>query len=78
MDDLEKWVKLWIAGLLTVVNMLLATTVFGFFGLTLSFAILGQAADSLKSLVFILIAFGVLPVVFGYIALKVIDILDLD
>lgn len=78
MDDVEKWAKLWIAGILIVVIMLIATTFFGFFGLTLSFAILGQAVDSVKSLIFVLIAFGVLPLTFGWVALKVIDILNLD
>jgi len=65
----------WIHGLVISVVMMIVTAVFALFGVTLSFAILGTAFDSLKFLAFALLAFAILPIVFGTMSDEITELL---
>jgi len=70
LDSLEEGARLWFHGLALTIVLLIVTTVFAFFGLALSFAVLGGA------LVFV--AFIVLPLIYGWISAKLSDLLHTD
>lgn len=61
--DFEWGVRLWGHGILLNIILTVVTIVFAFFGLTFSFALLGESIGA-----FIFIAFIVLPLLYGWVS----------
>jgi len=76
--DLEEGARLWAHGLVLTFVLVLATTVLTALGLTLSFDVLGVAPASFSALFFVLFAFVLLPLVYGFVSRKVSDVLHED
>lgn len=70
-------VRLWLHGLVLTIVLLVVTTVFALFGLTLSFAILGSL-DSLGALIFVCVTFILLPLIYGWVGTKISEVLHED
>ena len=70
---MEEYAFRWIHGVVLVVLFLFVNLVFTFFGLTLSLATLGSAVESLSALTFVLLAFILLPVIYGAISAQLSD-----
>lgn len=75
---MERWIRRWIVGVLLVIVMLIATSIFGFFGLTFSFATLGESISSLSALAFVVLALIILPIIYGWASEELVELLDLS
>ena len=70
MSDVREYAFKWFHGVALVVLVMFVNTFFGFFGLTLTLATLGTAVASYSALAFVLLAFILLPIIYGTVSAK--------
>ena len=72
---MERAVRLWVHGIALTIIFAVVTTIFAVFGLTFTFAVLGESFTSVGALAFAFTLIIVLPLIYGWVSRQLSDLL---